>query len=1061
MANGQNSYYMDFLIRQYGKENLDSVGRSVLDASKNIKQADIDTKVWLTNLARSSGDANIKIKDLAAGLKQVTRNLQESEQAGAKLEQVLGRVGGRIGGAELLGRAAGIPGGGFIGSQLIQGLGLTGGTALAVGGAAVGAAALYGSVQALEGISKYAEQQRNLAAATGLTVEQTQLYGRVAEVAGVKAEALYGTTKRLAESMANGGTEATRTARALRELGLSAGVAFEDPNRQLTDILGALRKVGTEAERFRLIKNLGLDPTQLLPLVDTFNAISAAVQKSGVIMGGDVITAFTKFQEQSKEAGLAWDNFKNKLAQKALAVVEFVSGGDIPNLGRNIFRGFGGGSAGVFFEDDARMAASRAVTTGDSESRSGHYGAIRLGQLKEATLEPRDRIESLRDTIADLQDQAKSAYSKYAGPKGQPADLDQYKSLEEQIESTRKKIKAEQEYIKELEKVTELTKRSTEDAARHFFGNTPLGRTAYGVTRLQEEQADALRKAPPSLRGRILGAYGTQIGAAQGDYAREIQDYQKKVLGQNLEGEDIGIAAQKKYETTERKDLKEILTQFPFLKTPDVPPTMAGYSSPEQSLRDAQRTGREAISLFDVASRGGDLTTSQKISGEFTIRLATAQKEFEAETRISELKKTEEDKAISREDALDKLRQAKFDAEIDRQKSLIEAANRQKEEFRGLFEGIVLGAQSSGGKGVLGAVRGFGEKQEAKVLGNIFDHYFSKIVVDISHQIGGVLPPWLTKGTVFEDPTKDIKTSREDLDRIKEILEGWNGKGGSGGSGSGGSSGISAGSPAGTGIPAALRALGLGGGGGALSGIDSNNSMILHGFPGSGTGASGPGGPVNPLSVRGIPTDVTAGFLAYQGIKDVSSGGGAKRTAGGVSEILGAAALVDPEPISKIALAASAVVAGIVSSLLGDTKQQRGDQISKQIFTSQYLAPQAINTSVGGNGGFADTDIYGNVRESALSPYPVVSNSYLDVPRRTVVPGHNESTFGGYSGTPSAGVYPTNPRQIPPVQININAMDAKSIVDRADDIGDAVHAAISRGHPALVSTLSQHLGLRG
>ena len=179
---------------------------------------------------------------------------------------------------------------------------------------------------------------------------------------------------------------------------------------------------------------------------------------------------------------------------------------------------------------------------------------------------------------------------------------------------------------------------------------------------------------------------------------------------------------------------------------------------------------------------------------------------------------------------------------------------------------------------------------------------------------------------------------------------------------------------------------------------------------------------------------------------------------GGIGEILGSAvpaALLLGGPVAGAVVAGAAAIASLVSSFLPDPRQTRANQISKTMFTQQYLAPPPINMMASTSGGYSDVDIYGNVRESNFSPYPITSSAYLDVPRRTVVPGHGISTFGGFSNTP--GALTPNPVIY---NVTIQAMDSKSFIDHANDITTAVHHEIQSNFHPLVRDLGLQLGTR-
>jgi hypothetical protein len=190
-----------------------------------------------------------------------------------------------------------------------------------------------------------------------------------------------------------------------------------------------------------------------------------------------------------------------------------------------------------------------------------------------------------------------------------------------------------------------------------------------------------------------------------------------------------------------------------------------------------------------------------------------------------------------------------------------------------------------------------------------------------------------------------------------------------------------------------------------------------------------------------------------QGIVTASKGG-VKDVSGGIAESLAAIA-----PLTGPAapfIGATAAVAGLVSAFTPSGQTARANAIAKTIFTQTYLAPQAMNVTQGSNGGYSDFNTAGGVRTSDFSPYPIISQSYADVPRRVDVPGHTLSPFGGYqtvtgAKTPSAPTY----------HVTINALDSKSIVDRSGDIVDAFHVGIQSGFHPVVNSLAGQLGLRG
>ena len=75
-------------------------------------------------------------------------------------------------------------------------------------------------------------------------------------------------------------------------------------------------------------------------------------------------------------------------------------------------------------------------------------------------------------------------------------------------------------------------------------------------------------------------------------------------------------------------------------------------------------------------------------------------------------------------------------------------------------------------------------------------------------------------------------------------------------------------------------------------------------------------------------------------------------------------------------------------------------------------------------------DRFGNVRTSNFSPFHQVEPGYFDYKHNAVVPGRTLNQFGAPGGN---------------MTINVNALDARSIIDRHAAIADALAVAMQRG----------------
>lgn len=199
----------------------------------------------------------------------------------------------------------------------------------------------------------------------------------------------------------------------------------------------------------------------------------------------------------------------------------------------------------------------------------------------------------------------------------------------------------------------------------------------------------------------------------------------------------------------------------------------------------------------------------------------------------------------------------------------------------------------------------------------------------------------------------------------------------------------------------------------------------------------------------------TAGVVA-QGVQQAVHGfssGGAYGVFSGVGGAAQAAAAVDPEPVSAAALQIAAQTAKIIAAVIGDPRAAREHEISRRLFEDKYTAPTALNVTGSTYGTYSDVNENGIVRSSKFSPFPTVSEAYIDLPRRAVVPGQVLSQFGG-------GGSVANPGPGTHVTVNVNTMDSKSFNDNGYKIADALHGAIlGEGHP-VVSEIGYQLGVK-
>jgi hypothetical protein len=169
-----------------------------------------------------------------------------------------------------------------------------------------------------------------------------------------------------------------------------------------------------------------------------------------------------------------------------------------------------------------------------------------------------------------------------------------------------------------------------------------------------------------------------------------------------------------------------------------------------------------------------------------------------------------------------------------------------------------------------------------------------------------------------------------------------------------------------------------------------------------------------------------AGMSIASGINQGGVGGYTKAASAG----LGAAAMLDPEPISKTILGAAAAVTGLVGAIFGTGPQQRSKDIFNALSSNQYLAPTALNVIQGMNGTYEDFDARGNLRTSTMSAVPTVAEPYITSRvvdgQRTYydVPGQPTAPYSG--GARGNGQAPIAGGMTVIVQGDLQAMDSES-----------------------------------
>jgi hypothetical protein len=208
------------------------------------------------------------------------------------------------------------------------------------------------------------------------------------------------------------------------------------------------------------------------------------------------------------------------------------------------------------------------------------------------------------------------------------------------------------------------------------------------------------------------------------------------------------------------------------------------------------------------------------------------------------------------------------------------------------------------------------------------------------------------------------------------------------------------------------------------------------------------------LSTGGrVGAGIGAASVAYEGVQGVVSGihqGGGSGYSSAVASGAGAAAALDPEPISKAILGGVALAATVAKSLFGDPKQNRAKEESDFQLHHQYLAPPSIQRDMDTNGNSLGYDYAGHARSLNSSAFGFgvdptrFDANYNVLAGKVVDPGTIDYTPPKLSDRTGPANVPS-----PTIIVQLHALDAKSMMDHAADLTTVVASAIAQGHQGM------------
>lgn len=429
----------------------------------------------------------------------------------------------------------------------------------------------------------------------------------------------------------------------------------------------------------------------------------------------------------------------------------------------------------------------------------------------------------------------------------------------------------------------------------------------------------------------------------------------------------------------------------------------------DDSDADSVRRGLGAtLKRNTLSARGGHISGSDAAGADYAARIAAADAIFKIETQHLDLYDKEGQAAEKLASARRKYADEQYRAEEQYQTQLQALRERDLQKYQGMAGSL------------FDSLRGHSTSQWMKdlLVGQgraVFTNAVTPVLQQAGHALGSIVPAnspiaGMLHGTLLDPANKGVdsasttaKETKRTADEVHALRSDIRAMGGAPAATGTADGGAGIGLPSMKGMsPLDMLTYGSditggwgtqvkppGGAASLLKGSGSTISQFFSGMAGMGnnpleaifTGqAHGDGWGANLSTSQRVGAAVGtgaalfgAGMGIYSGIQQGGVGGYAKATASG----LGAAAMLDPEPISKAILGTVASVAGIVGVMFGTGPEKRSKEISEYLSKNQYLAPTALNVMQGMDGTYQDFGARGNLRTSSFSAVPMVAEAYI------------------------------------------------------------------------------------
>jgi hypothetical protein len=1034
---------------------------SANDSIEILIRAKAEGEAQLKSLGTAATTTDLQIKTLNTTIAALDATMQKSIAAVTKNTSALGETGSAFRKAKTdaddfikslnsivsnpmssinspmaaMGRAA---------QQFAQSLGPVGVGTLALG---VGIAAIaVGAFEAAKSLGEFGAQMKGLQIITGLSAAQLGKWDFITKAAGTNIAAVQSTMRGLAVSIEDMSSKGDKGRQWLTKWGVDIlavrdGTAdTDDTIRKMGDGLAALTPgVERNAAALDVLKRAGIAN---LPWLVQIGDLYKRAEDAHKGWSQEAIDADAKLNVDITDLSRSWDDFVrniegnavkafNELKKLRLAIKEF---GDTPLPGGWANGGLGRQKPQETDAQAAKKASDKLLTDSDIAA----FNRTKEGLEKQLAAAKSKESEAIKNVALGDVAAIATRQSAHADVERLQGNLDalaeRHRLLKELPNDYAKASEAaEVAAAKELGSLAAInaeTAKKVADVKRKYqgIGGTKNSTVNDTVAQIQLEGGSRYNKEADKL----LDEFDKKTDERLKREAKTFERFQEEVAQFDNEFTKIGIGA------TGTKERSDISFGNRLSKVNARPGDEA------QGIRDNLASAKAILesSTQEQVSQALLLTDTAQILELERLKTQEVQKrtdiEHEAQLAIAELRK--KDLQESRAEA-GKL----FDALLSGKNGF---SNFFKSEAKNIgkqiFENVVgeqlnkgdIGSLIGGQRNSDGTLNGLGKGLAGTILGSKGDYG---------------LPTSTSKLTPFNDPTSPLLVSQTKIEdyssRIAVATEKMatqisgtpTGDTSSVSTAAGGGSTVSAsslgisdslsGANSASAIFGAAGLLGVGGvagtslqtaskSGGLLSRyLSTNTRKNLGNFtsgafspsdiwnagaptfnPSDGSETPASGARTAGTVVGAAGTVLAGGFAAYQGF----SRGGARGALQGTGAILGTAAALDPEPVSKAILAGAAIATGLVTAILGDPIAKRQIAIDKYVSRHQDALPNAISR---------DLDISGN-------------NINFD---RVNNPTSNPTV----------------------IHVHVNAMDTQSILDHSHDLASAVQKAMSFNHPIL------------